>query len=149
MWHHCSLLVHCEGVGSWWILASPRWKSPWHFSSETSHWCHSFISNMNSKKIMDPRNLTSHAASSQEFFFPIIQIWLFFCMAWQYLKRLHHAILQVLERFALLLCIAVIWAFAAILTVAGAYNTAKSQTQFETTCNGWNLITKAAHFLKF
>ncbi|KAG4964897.1 hypothetical protein GLYMA_14G079400v4 [Glycine max] len=47
----------------------------------------------------------------------------------QYLKRLHHAALQVLERFALLLCIAVIWAFAAILTVAGAYNTAKSQTQ--------------------
>ncbi|KAG4934417.1 hypothetical protein AAZX31_17G233000 [Glycine max] len=47
----------------------------------------------------------------------------------QYLKRLHHAAHQVLERFALLLCIAVIWAFAAILTVAGAYNTAKPQTQ--------------------
>ncbi|KOM33757.1 hypothetical protein LR48_Vigan01g331300 [Vigna angularis] len=47
----------------------------------------------------------------------------------QYLKRLHHAAHHVLERFALLLCIAVIWAFAAILTVAGAYNTAKTQTQ--------------------
>ncbi|XP_027329987.1 nucleobase-ascorbate transporter 3 [Abrus precatorius] len=47
----------------------------------------------------------------------------------QYLKRIHPTAHQVLERFALLLCIAVIWAFAAILTVAGAYNTAKKQTQ--------------------
>jgi len=52
-----------------------------------------------------------------------------FVSVWQYLKRLHHAANHVLERFALLLCIAVIWAFAAILTVAGAYNTAKTQTQ--------------------
>ncbi|KAK7310480.1 hypothetical protein RJT34_08033 [Clitoria ternatea] len=47
----------------------------------------------------------------------------------QYMKRIHPGAHHVLERFALLLCIAVIWAFAAILTVAGAYNTAKSQTQ--------------------
>ncbi|TKY57769.1 Nucleobase-ascorbate transporter 3 [Spatholobus suberectus] len=47
----------------------------------------------------------------------------------QYLKRIHPAAHPVIERFALLLCIAVIWAFAAILTVAGAYNTAKPQTQ--------------------
>lgn len=46
----------------------------------------------------------------------------------QYLKRVHPAA-HMLERFALLLCIAVIWAFAAILTVAGAYNTARTKTQ--------------------
>ncbi|MCI26807.1 nucleobase-ascorbate transporter 3-like, partial [Trifolium medium] len=47
----------------------------------------------------------------------------------QYLKRLHAKADHILERFALLVCIAVIWAFAAILTVAGAYNTSKSKTQ--------------------
>lgn len=47
----------------------------------------------------------------------------------QYMKRIHSAAHQVLERFALLFCIAVVWAFAAILTVAGAYNNAKTNTQ--------------------
>ncbi|KAI4316750.1 hypothetical protein L6164_024698 [Bauhinia variegata] len=47
----------------------------------------------------------------------------------QYLKRLHPAMHHVLERFALLLCIGIIWAFAAILTVAGAYNNATGRTQ--------------------
>ncbi|PNY14137.1 nucleobase-ascorbate transporter 3-like protein [Trifolium pratense] len=47
----------------------------------------------------------------------------------QYLKRLHAKADHILERFALLVCIAVVWAFAAILTVAGAYNTSKSKTQ--------------------
>ncbi|KAL1353809.1 hypothetical protein HN51_042423 [Arachis hypogaea] len=48
----------------------------------------------------------------------------------QYLKRLHHITQHALERFALLICVAVIWAFAAILTVAGAYNNVKRSTQF-------------------
>ncbi|KAF7829729.1 nucleobase-ascorbate transporter 3 [Senna tora] len=48
----------------------------------------------------------------------------------QYLKRIvHPAVGHILERFALLMCIGVIWAFAAILTVAGAYNTTKEDTQ--------------------
>lgn len=47
----------------------------------------------------------------------------------QYLKRLHVTTHHLLERFALLLCIAIIWAFAAILTVSGAYSTAKGRTQ--------------------
>lgn len=40
----------------------------------------------------------------------------------QYMKRLHQRANPILERFALLLCIALVWAFAAIITVAGAYN---------------------------
>ncbi|KAK3423098.1 hypothetical protein EUGRSUZ_F00033 [Eucalyptus grandis] len=48
----------------------------------------------------------------------------------QYLKRLlpeHHR--HVPERYALLFCIGIIWAFAAILTVSGAYNNVKEQTK--------------------
>ncbi|GAY39440.1 hypothetical protein CUMW_044390 [Citrus unshiu] len=40
----------------------------------------------------------------------------------QYLKRLHPKAHFIVERFALLFCIGVVWAFAAILTAAGAYN---------------------------
>ncbi|KAI9113344.1 hypothetical protein K1719_015869 [Acacia pycnantha] len=48
----------------------------------------------------------------------------------QHLRHMVHPAAQhVLERFALLMCIGVIWAFAAILTVAGAYNNSKQQTQ--------------------
>ncbi|XP_028757640.1 nucleobase-ascorbate transporter 3 [Neltuma alba] len=48
----------------------------------------------------------------------------------QHLRRvIHPAAQHVLQRFALLMCIGIIWAFAAILTVAGAYNNSKEQTQ--------------------
>ncbi|KAJ4701822.1 Nucleobase-ascorbate transporter [Melia azedarach] len=47
----------------------------------------------------------------------------------QYLKRLHPKAHFIVERFALLFCIAVVWAFAAILTVAGAYNNVPEQTK--------------------
>ncbi|KAL8216153.1 hypothetical protein R6Q57_022990 [Mikania cordata] len=47
----------------------------------------------------------------------------------QYMKRLHHRAHSLLERFALLFCIALVWAFAAILTAAGAYNNAGRTTQ--------------------
>ncbi|KAI3439693.1 uncharacterized protein J3R85_004533 [Psidium guajava] len=47
----------------------------------------------------------------------------------QYLKRILHGAHSVLERYALLLCIGIIWAFAAILTVAGAYNNVGEQTK--------------------
>ncbi|KAK8647141.1 hypothetical protein V6N13_120896 [Hibiscus sabdariffa] len=47
----------------------------------------------------------------------------------QYLKRLHSRAHVILERFALLFCIGIIWAFAAILTVAGAYNNVKNATK--------------------
>ncbi|XWS24286.1 hypothetical protein CRYUN_Cryun28dG0088000 [Craigia yunnanensis] len=47
----------------------------------------------------------------------------------QYLKRIHSRGHLILERFALLFCIGIIWAFAAILTVAGAYNNVKTATK--------------------
>ncbi|XP_071731462.1 nucleobase-ascorbate transporter 3-like [Rutidosis leptorrhynchoides] len=47
----------------------------------------------------------------------------------QYMKRLHPAAHSVLERFALLVCIGLVWAFAAILTAAGAYNNVGNATK--------------------
>lgn len=48
----------------------------------------------------------------------------------QYLKRIHHSRAhQILERLALLFCIGIIWAFASILTVVGAYNNVKTTTK--------------------
>ncbi|KAJ6730043.1 NUCLEOBASE-ASCORBATE TRANSPORTER 3 [Salix viminalis] len=47
----------------------------------------------------------------------------------QYLKNLHPRAHPVLERFGLLVCVGIIWAFAAILTVSGAYNNVKQQTK--------------------
>ncbi|XP_043709012.1 nucleobase-ascorbate transporter 3-like [Telopea speciosissima] len=47
----------------------------------------------------------------------------------QYLKHVHESTHSLLERFALLFCIAIIWAFAAILTVGGAYNGVREQTK--------------------
>ncbi|XP_052188162.1 nucleobase-ascorbate transporter 3 isoform X3 [Diospyros lotus] len=46
----------------------------------------------------------------------------------QYLKRLHPVLHSVLERFSLLFCIGVVWAFASILTVAGAYKNSSPET---------------------
>ncbi|KAL3646724.1 N-terminal acetyltransferase [Castilleja foliolosa] len=47
----------------------------------------------------------------------------------QYLLDIHPVAWPMLERFALLVCIGLIWAFAAILTAAGAYNHVKEQTK--------------------
>ncbi|KAJ4964680.1 hypothetical protein NE237_016529 [Protea cynaroides] len=47
----------------------------------------------------------------------------------QYLKHVHESTHTLLERFALLFCIAIVWAFAAILTVAGAFNNVEEQTK--------------------
>ncbi|GMJ15365.1 pigment defective embryo 135, nucleobase ascorbate transporter 3 [Hibiscus trionum] len=47
----------------------------------------------------------------------------------QYLKRVHSRAHLILERFALLLCIGIIWAFASVLTVSGAYNNVKTATK--------------------
>lgn len=47
----------------------------------------------------------------------------------QYLKHLHPTAHPILERFALLVCIALVWAFAAILTAAGAYNNVGEATK--------------------
>ncbi|KFK32504.1 hypothetical protein AALP_AA6G251200 [Arabis alpina] len=47
----------------------------------------------------------------------------------QYLKIFMHRIQMILERYALLVCLAIIWAFAAILTVSGAYNNVSVATK--------------------
>ncbi|GFP92711.1 nucleobase-ascorbate transporter 3 [Phtheirospermum japonicum] len=47
----------------------------------------------------------------------------------QYLQHIHPVTRPMLERFALLVCVGLIWAFAAILTAAGAYNHVKEQTK--------------------
>ncbi|KAE8727966.1 Nucleobase-ascorbate transporter 3 [Hibiscus syriacus] len=52
-----------------------------------------------------------------------------FVTSQQYLKRIHSRAHLILERFALLFCIGIIWAFAAILTVSGAYNNVKTTTE--------------------
>nr|XP_043606790.1 nucleobase-ascorbate transporter 3-like [Erigeron canadensis] len=54
---------------------------------------------------------------------------LFLIVFQQYLKRLHERAHPILERFALLFCIALIWAFAALLTVAGAYKNVGNVTK--------------------
>ncbi|KAG6672244.1 hypothetical protein I3842_16G047800 [Carya illinoinensis] len=50
-------------------------------------------------------------------------------VAQQYLKRIIPRAHIILERFGLLFCIGIIWAFATILTVAGAYNNVPEQTK--------------------
>jgi hypothetical protein len=50
----------------------------------------------------------------------------------QQLNRIHHLgkIAHIIfERFGLLICIGIVWAFAAILTAAGAYNHVKDLTK--------------------
>ncbi|KAL5777864.1 hypothetical protein ACOSP7_010790 [Xanthoceras sorbifolium] len=47
----------------------------------------------------------------------------------QYMKRLHRKTHFLVERFGLLVCVGIVWAFAAILTVAGAYNNVPEQTK--------------------
>ncbi|KAH0455041.1 hypothetical protein IEQ34_016965 [Dendrobium chrysotoxum] len=47
----------------------------------------------------------------------------------QYMKHVSERSFFLFERFALLACIAIIWAFAAILTVGGAYNNVSEKTK--------------------
>lgn len=65
----------------------------------------------------------------------------------QYVKRIHPIANHVLERYALLLCIAVVWAFAAILTVAGAYNSAKERTQASCRTDRSYLLSSAPWYI--
>ncbi|GAB2267365.1 N-terminal acetyltransferase [Dionaea muscipula] len=61
----------------------------------------------------------------------------------QYLRRFLPRFQHILERYALLLCIAVVWAFAAILTVAGAYKHVKQSTMQSCRTDGSHLISSA------
>lgn len=61
----------------------------------------------------------------------------------QYAKRLHPRAHPILERYALLLCLGFIWAFAAILTAGGVYNRVKKQTQMSCRTDRSFLISSA------
>ncbi|KAF5445017.1 hypothetical protein F2P56_034100 [Juglans regia] len=69
-------------------------------------------------------------------------------VAQQYLKRIIPKGHIILERFALLFCIGIIWAFAAILTVAGAYNNVPEQTKMSCRTDHSFLI-QSAPWIKF
>ncbi|ERN14427.1 hypothetical protein AMTRI_Chr13g91170 [Amborella trichopoda] len=47
----------------------------------------------------------------------------------QYLKHLHPRAYPILEKFALLICIVIVWSLAAILTAGGAYNNVHEKTK--------------------
>ncbi|KAK1395737.1 Nucleobase-ascorbate transporter 3 [Heracleum sosnowskyi] len=61
----------------------------------------------------------------------------------QYLKGIHPRAHSVLERFALLLCIAFVWVFAVILTVSGAYNNVGHQTKLSCRTDSSGLLSSA------
>ncbi|CAI9116609.1 OLC1v1017803C2 [Oldenlandia corymbosa var. corymbosa] len=61
----------------------------------------------------------------------------------QYLQRIHPVTNAILERFALLLCVGLVWAFAAILTTAGAYNNVGEHTKISCRTDRSYLISSA------
>lgn len=61
----------------------------------------------------------------------------------QYLQRIHPLTRPILERFALLLCVGIIWAFAAILTAAGAYNNVGDRTNMSCRTDRSFLVSSA------
>lgn len=61
----------------------------------------------------------------------------------QYLKHFHVRRLPLLERFALLIAIAILWPYAHILTVSGAYRYRPEKTQFNCRTDRANLISSA------
>ena len=66
----------------------------------------------------------------------------------QYLKPLHPIAHHVLERFALLLCIGLVWVFAAILTAAGAYDNVKQQTKLSCRTDRSFLVSSAPWYVQ-
>ncbi|KAA8528573.1 hypothetical protein F0562_035928 [Nyssa sinensis] len=61
----------------------------------------------------------------------------------QYLRHVFPIADFILERFALLFCIGIVWAFAAILTEAGAYNHVGEQTKLSCRTDGSHLLSSA------
>ncbi|CAL9160024.1 unnamed protein product [Musa hybrid cultivar] len=68
---------------------------------------------------------------------------LFIASSQQYLKHLHVRRLPVLERFSLLITITIIWVYAHLLTVGGAYKYRPERTQFNCRTDRANLISSA------
>lgn len=61
----------------------------------------------------------------------------------QYLKNFHARQIPVLERFALIISVTVIWAYAHLLTASGAYKHRPDATQFSCRTDRANLISSA------
>ncbi|XP_038691720.1 nucleobase-ascorbate transporter 2 [Tripterygium wilfordii] len=72
-----------------------------------------------------------------------IPMFLLFIAFSQYLKHFHTRQLPILERFALLISITVIWAYAHLLTASGAYKHRPDTTQFNCRTDRANLISSA------
>lgn len=56
---------------------------------------------------------------------------------------------MILERYALLVCLALIWAFAAILTVSGAYNNVSVATKLSCRTDRSFLMSAAPWFVSY
>ncbi|XP_074577850.1 nucleobase-ascorbate transporter 2-like [Curcuma longa] len=66
-----------------------------------------------------------------------------FVVASQYLKHVYIRRLPVLERFSLLITITIIWVYAHLLTVGGAYRHRPDRTQFNCRTDRANLISSS------
>ena len=67
----------------------------------------------------------------------------------QYLKHVNIRHIPVLERFSLLMCIALVWVYAHILTASGAYKHTALVTQINCRTDRANLISSSQWFGDF
>lgn len=67
-------------------------------------------------------------------------------MSVQYIPHMWKLKRPIFERFAVLLSVAIVWAYAAILTVTGAYNNRPPQTQFSCRVDRSGLISGASWY---
>jgi nucleobase transporter 1/2 len=67
----------------------------------------------------------------------------------QYLKHVNIRHVPVLERFSLLMCIALVWVYAHILTASGAYKHTALVTQINCRTDRANLISSSQWFGDF
>lgn len=65
----------------------------------------------------------------------------------QYLKNVQIRDIPILERFSLFICIALVWAYAQILTAGGAYKHSPEVTQINCRTDRANLISSAPWFV--
>uniref|UniRef100_A0A453KLQ3 Nucleobase-ascorbate transporter 2 n=1 Tax=Aegilops tauschii subsp. strangulata TaxID=200361 RepID=A0A453KLQ3_AEGTS len=79
-------------------------------------------------------------ASCVEIGLPMLII---FVVLSQYLKHVHVRHVPILERFSLLVCIALLWVYAHILTASGAYHHTALHTQISCRTDRSNLISSA------
>jgi hypothetical protein len=61
----------------------------------------------------------------------------------QYLKNIQIKEIPILERFSLFICVALVWAYAQILTSGGAYKNSAEVTQNNCRTDRANLISSA------